>query len=371
MNYSTYRFTLDTHRTKSQISIQVPQHDTALQLFINLTDGGKPYDIAEGCTAKLYGKKADGKVILHDCEITDNNTRIHYVFSEQTTSCIGPVDCEIRLYGSEGLLLTTPTFVIAVEERVVSDDDVVDSGWDFDALDKALSRDQEYQKNEQARDDAEKARDRAEQARADDEKARDNAEQARDKAEQARDDAEKQRKATVDQIGRDIDSALARIIEIQERLINGELEYELGVSANGDPYYIVKGIGTHKSTRLVIPDTYNGVVVSKIAAKAFQGNTKLTSAVIGKNILEVGWCAFEGCTFLRSIELTKERRYYEDEFMAYEESYCQTDMYAYSRLASDSDPNFVASLWTVTRSEVNEDFEPFTTDAWYWASAPA
>lgn len=175
----------------------------------------------------------------------------------------------------------------------------------------------------------------------------------------------------------DIDKALDRIIEIQNDLINGSLEYELGTSANGDSYYIVTGIGTYKSSHLVIPETYKGVVVSKIAENAFRGNTKLTSAVIGKNILTVGKCAFEGCSNLTSIQLTKERRIFEEEGIPWEmeECYGQTDTALFSRLASDSNPATVANLWTITQNEAAQvgGYDGptiYTTDAWHWAVLP-
>ena len=190
-------------------------------------------------------------------------------------------------------------------------------------------------------------------------------------AEQAAQYAE-QAKAVVEEAG-DIDAALDAILAIQAELLGGVLEYELGTSYNGDPYYIVKGIGTYKSAELIIPDTYKGIVVSEIAEDAFRGNTKLTSAVIGKNVLTIGKCAFEGCSNLTSIQLTKERtidKTNPDWWM--EECYGQTDTAIYSRLASDSDPAKVASLWTTTQNEGaawGAD-DHLSTDAWYWTALP-
>lgn len=170
----------------------------------------------------------------------------------------------------------------------------------------------------------------------------------------------------------DIDKALERIIQIQNELIYGTLEYELGTSNNGDPYYIVKGIGTYKSSHLVIPDTYEGVVVSEIAEDAFRGNTQLTSAVIGKNILTVGKCAFEGCSNLTSIQLTKERIIDEtNPAWRTEECYGQTDspLTYGNRLAADTDPEEVARILTVT--QYDEFFEEFySTGEWYWMALP-
>ena len=159
MNYSTYRFTLDIHKTRSQVSIPVMYKDTWVRLYVNLTDGGKPYQLAEGCTAVLCGKKADGKALVHDCDIIDDNTRIVYTFKEQTASALGPLECEIRLYSKEdGLHLTTPSFVILVEERVVDDNDVIDSEVERSAIDRIFENEVEREEAEAERKEAEATR---------------------------------------------------------------------------------------------------------------------------------------------------------------------------------------------------------------------
>lgn len=190
MNYSTYRFTLDIHQTRSQVSIPVLYQDTWVQLFINLTDGGKPYKIEEGCKAVLYGKKADGKALVNDCEIIDNNTRIKYTFNDQTASCIGSVDCEIRLYSKDGLQLTTPSFVVLVEDRVIRDEDIVESDDEKSAIDRVLASEEERAEAETARAEAETVRAEAEAVRQFAETARADAEAARAEAESKRQEAE-------------------------------------------------------------------------------------------------------------------------------------------------------------------------------------
>ena len=60
MNYSVFRFTLNMHSHRSQASVAAFKGDTAVRLLINITDGGNPYVIADGCTAVLSGTKADG-----------------------------------------------------------------------------------------------------------------------------------------------------------------------------------------------------------------------------------------------------------------------------------------------------------------------
>lgn len=157
MNYSTYRFTLDLQKHQSQMSIAVFRYDTAVKLYISLTDGGKPYLMKDGCKAYFFGKRADGAELVHPCMI-QNNTEVIYAF-EDTTSCIdGIVDCQIRLYGTDGRLITAPRFIIVVDERVIIDENVEITGNTLSALDEILT-------NETARVDAENRRVEAEEER--------------------------------------------------------------------------------------------------------------------------------------------------------------------------------------------------------------
>ena len=161
MNYSTYRFTLDIHQVRSQMSIPLFFQDTWVRFLINLTDGGKPYTLEEVAKATLFGKKADGTSLVEDCNIIENNTRIEYTFSEQTASALGPVECEIRLYSKSGRQLTSPSFTIVVEERVLRDEDIIESETEKSAIDRILDSEEAIKA---AATKAEAEADRAEEA---------------------------------------------------------------------------------------------------------------------------------------------------------------------------------------------------------------
>lgn len=124
MNYSTYRFTLDLRKHQSQTSIAVFKHDTAVKLCISFTDGGNPYHIEDGVTAVLYGKRADGKEIMHSCKIAENKTEIEYKFQSSTSYVKGTVVCQLRLYDADLEIITAPEFAIVVEEGAAGNDDV-------------------------------------------------------------------------------------------------------------------------------------------------------------------------------------------------------------------------------------------------------
>lgn len=122
MKYSTYRVSLDLQKHQSQVSIAVFQYDTAVRLCISLTDGGNPYTIPieDGYRAIFYGKRPDNTPLTHNC-IIESDSRIIYDFQDSTAAVKGITNCQLRLYGAEGELITAPRFIIVVDERVVSE----------------------------------------------------------------------------------------------------------------------------------------------------------------------------------------------------------------------------------------------------------
>ena len=124
MNYLTHRFSLDVNETSAQVCLACKKNDTAIRLAITLTDKGKPYKIAEGCFAVFTATKADGTTLYNYCMI-QNNTII-YTFTDQTVSCAGQVDVEIRLTGVAGVI-TSPSFILIVDETIVEDSDTSSS----------------------------------------------------------------------------------------------------------------------------------------------------------------------------------------------------------------------------------------------------
>lgn len=116
MEASIFRFTLDVHKTQSQVSIQASQYSTDRRLHIRLMERGIPYEIKDGCFAVFSAIKPDGKPLYNDCAIRNNT--IIYDFTRQTTAVVGIVPCQIHLYGSDGRLLMAPRFQIVVHEAI-------------------------------------------------------------------------------------------------------------------------------------------------------------------------------------------------------------------------------------------------------------
>jgi hypothetical protein len=190
MKYSTYRFTLDLQKHQSQISIAVFQYDTAVRLYISLTDGGIPYHISDGCRAIFYGKRPDGTDLVHPCAI-EGNTRIIYDFNDQTACCEGTVDAQICLYGIDGEIIAAPRMIIVASARPVNP-------MNIDLQESPLSALEQIIASETAREVAEAEREKAENGVFDDGlgytfKGRVQAEAERVSAEEARANAELER----------------------------------------------------------------------------------------------------------------------------------------------------------------------------------
>ena len=137
MNYSNYRASLDIHAAGSQAVLHAKQGDTKRQILVTLTEDGRPYLISSDCRAVFTAKKPDGSILFNDCAIEGN--LISYSFTAQTTVLAGRLDCEIRLYGADKGLITSPGFDIIVDATVYEDGDVVESAAEVSALTSLVS----------------------------------------------------------------------------------------------------------------------------------------------------------------------------------------------------------------------------------------
>ena len=127
MNIAIHRISLDIHNTSSQTSVSVKRGDTARGLHITLTENGKPYKIADGCSAVFRMKKPADKdgnraIVYNDCVIEGNI--IIYNLTSSNTEVVGAADCEITLYGAEKEVITSPHFSMVIADTVNTDGEV-------------------------------------------------------------------------------------------------------------------------------------------------------------------------------------------------------------------------------------------------------
>jgi hypothetical protein len=136
--------------------------DTAVQLYVTLSDGGMPYAIGKSCWAQFVAKKPDNsEPLLRKCVI-ENGTVIRLDFDDGIADVAGVYDCEIRLYGAEGKI-TSPCFTMVVDPRVAADYIGDDAENNF--IDQIGTTMAEFQRAEEARETAEAERVAAEEER--------------------------------------------------------------------------------------------------------------------------------------------------------------------------------------------------------------
>lgn len=133
---SCVNLTLDVRLSAASAIVTAKQGDTGRMLRISLSDGGKPYRIGSDCYALFAARKPDGTRILNSCIIQED--RIFYPFTPQTCAAVGSMPAEIKLYGADGKLLTTGSFLLEVQEAVFSDGDEIASENEMNALDALI-----------------------------------------------------------------------------------------------------------------------------------------------------------------------------------------------------------------------------------------
>ena len=168
MNDSVKRISLDIHSTSSRETVNAKRGDTGRKIYISLVDGGIPYTISEDCYAVFTAKKPDKNVVYNDCTI-ENNTIIYEV-TEQTVAVEGRVNCEIKLYGADNKLITSPCFTILVYGTVYNEGDEIESEKEVAALTQLVGE------AKQATDNANDAADEANRVAKELQDARDNGE---------------------------------------------------------------------------------------------------------------------------------------------------------------------------------------------------
>ena len=137
MNNSTYRLTLDMHDSVVQKCFNIKRQDNAREIKITLSDNGKVYQIAEGCTATFRAKKPDGTVLFNRCAIENNI--ITYELTNQTSAVAGEVECELTLYDADEKQITSPRFALMVMDTLYSDSEI-ESTNEYTALVEAITQ---------------------------------------------------------------------------------------------------------------------------------------------------------------------------------------------------------------------------------------
>lgn len=123
---------LDLNKEMQRVSVSVRKNDTTTRrLDITLVDHGKVVSLENASIALLMAEKPDGRQLYNDCVI--NGDEIQYTLTTQTINVVGEVKCQVQVTYSDGSMLTSPIFLIAVYSPMVNDT-VVESMNEYEAV---------------------------------------------------------------------------------------------------------------------------------------------------------------------------------------------------------------------------------------------
>lgn len=140
MQYSNYKICLDVQAAGSGVVLSARRGDTGRKLFVTLTDGGRPYPVEADCFAVFTARKPDGHTVCHECAREEG--LLCYALREQLLAVPGQVECELRLYGKDAMLLTSAGFHILVEDTLYHEGEEIESDDDFSALTALIGQNQ-------------------------------------------------------------------------------------------------------------------------------------------------------------------------------------------------------------------------------------
>ena len=137
MNPSVFRIKLDLHGRMPGAVLRISEGDTARRLVCELCEDGRAYVFSDETYVIFEAIKPDGSTVAGDAAVI-GASRIEYGIPSAAVSTRGTVSCCFKLYGADGLILTTPTFNIIVTEEVY-DTDYPEGTDSFKALDGLIT----------------------------------------------------------------------------------------------------------------------------------------------------------------------------------------------------------------------------------------
>lgn len=96
------------------------QYDTGRVIRFNLLNGTLPYTIQSGDTVTLNVRKPDDTIVTASVSVTQGNSYVDIITTEQMCACAGKNLCELRIANNNDDIGTL-NFVMVVERDVLAD----------------------------------------------------------------------------------------------------------------------------------------------------------------------------------------------------------------------------------------------------------
>ena len=252
MTEITRKITVDLARRGNSRLIFARQNDfNSRKIVINLTNAGVPFGIKKNCSVLVNFSRPDGESAAFCGDVEDDGS-VSIVLGSWQLAVVGEVKCSVSIFSSNEKKLTSADFYLDVETALYTGDEI-SADESYSVLVGLMSEMSKINSAEEARDEAEKQRisdevlrESAEAQRQSNEIIRDaceairiQADNERAQAENERTDAETERieaesRRAAAELARalaeeernnfigDIGSAIEKIIELQQSIIDGD-----------------------------------------------------------------------------------------------------------------------------------------------------
>lgn len=107
-----------------KFSVSLGDHG-AREYTVRVLQGGEPYEIEEGSTVSIVGKKSDGHIFAYACTYADEY--VYFTIEEQMTPVSGIVTCELSIIDASGNKVGSANFTYWVEPSPVTDGEASES----------------------------------------------------------------------------------------------------------------------------------------------------------------------------------------------------------------------------------------------------
>lgn len=107
-----------------KFSVSLGDHG-AREYTAKILQGGEPYEIEEGSTVSIVGKKSDGHIFAYACTYADEY--VYFTIEEQMTPVSGIVTCELSIIDASGNKVGSANFTYWVEPSPVTDGEASES----------------------------------------------------------------------------------------------------------------------------------------------------------------------------------------------------------------------------------------------------
>lgn len=146
-----FDITIDMQLPDVTKRVAVKQYaDKVPHLRVTITDGGVPYSIGSGVTARLEGTRSDGSGMMVDG--TTNSNIVDITLNESVLAISGPAVADVNMTGSAGAM-RTPSFIVDIAPAALTREEIENSDG-YQSIDAIKQQTQQYMQAAQAAQEA-------------------------------------------------------------------------------------------------------------------------------------------------------------------------------------------------------------------------